>query len=161
MTSFVMQLFQNISEEAYKVTFHLLPALVTVGLGGCLLQRFFVGKANEASLIDRVISDMDMLLDDAIEYWNIIPDSDENMKRDRILSQKIKGRIRCADVLLQHYSSRYKDMQSNLRSLMMDVSEACTGGQFESATRREDIPRFLKIYNSINQVKIELLRRKL
>ena len=142
--------------------YHISPALVTVTLGGFILQRFFVSRANEASLIDYLLKELDGLRSDALEYWNLDCKNGGTECKDKaqILEQKLKGAIRCLSSDLDHYSKRYRK-KADFRSLMVEVSDACTGGDFESVKRTCDRQRYLMVVNTINRVKTELRLGKL
>ena len=78
------------------------PSLVTVLLGAVIVQRFFVSRANEATLVDYLIEELEDLRDDSLEYWNLTMDSDKDKKRQPVLTQKIKGNLRALNRLLKN-----------------------------------------------------------
>ena len=163
-----MQWIQDISSEIVSFLYHVSPALVMVVLGSFILQRFFISRSNEAAYIDFLFKELDELRADTLEYWNIdCTKGDKDQKTDktdrtRILEQKIKGMIKSLTGELQYYCNRYcKKRKEDFTGLMVEVSDACTGGQFESEKKTRDCGRYLIVVNSINRVKSELIRRKL
>jgi hypothetical protein len=87
--------------------------------------------------------------------------ADKNRVRDRarLLEQKIKGAIQSLTSDLRYYSGRYRK-KTNFPPLMVEVADACTGGQFESANKTAEASRYLTVVNAINRVKSELMRMK-
>jgi hypothetical protein len=143
--------------------YYISPALVTVLLGGFILQKFFISRANEAALIDFLIRELDELRTLSLEYWNLDCSKDgknEKSQRARVLEQQIKGAIKSLTGELKYYSERYCK-KNDFPNLMVEVSDACTGGQFESAKKIADCSRYLVVVNTINRVKSELIRRKI
>jgi hypothetical protein len=141
--------------------YHVSPALTTVILGGLIVQKFFVSRANEASLIDYLMKELDTLRSDALEYWSLDCKNGGAECKDKayVLEQKIKGAIKSLSSDLEHYSKRYQ--KKEFTALMVEVSDACTGGDFESKKRVRDRQRYLVVVNSINRVKAELRLGKL
>ena len=142
--------------------YHIAPALTTVLLGGVIVQKFFVSRANEASLIDYLMKELDALRSDALEYWNLDCKNGGAECKDKaqLLEQKIKGGIKSLSCDLEHYAKRYRK-KTNFVTLMVEVSDACTGGDFESNKRTKDRQRYLMVVNTINRVKTELRLGKL
>jgi len=151
-----------ILEQIGKFLYYIAPALVAVGLGTYLVQKFFVSRANEATLIDLLLRDFEALRSDSLEYWNLTSDGAENDKRQKILEQKMKGAIRGISADIQYYCDRYCIYKkADWASLMEKVADACTGGEFESLNKQVDAKRYLLIVNAISSIKSELFRRKL
>jgi len=140
--------------------YHISPELIAVILGGIFIQLFFVRRANEAELINFLIKELDELRTDALEYWNLDCSKLDQKPRARILEQKIKGAFKSLASDLNHYSSRYHKKLEH-EKLMSEVADACTGGQFEGATRPSEPARYIMVINTINRIKSELMRRKL
>lgn len=143
-----------------RFLYHVSPALVTVVLGALIVQRFFVSRANEAALIDTIETDLDQLRADALEYWNLEPTTKRKRDRASVLEQKIKGATKSLNSDLKYYAHRYNS-KTDFEALMMEVSDACTGGSFESATRTIEAGRYITIVNTVSRIKSELRRRKL
>lgn len=138
------------------------PSLVTVLLGAFVVQRFFVARANEAALIDFLIKELDELRADALEYWTLPADTKEHKLRKVVLAQKIKGAIKVFSSDVGYFCHRYcKKKTAEMERLLVEVSDACTGGDFESSIGTVDPGRYISVVNTINRVKSELLRRKL
>lgn len=138
------------------------PSLVTVLLGAFVIQRFFVARANEAAMIDFLVKELDELRADSLEYWTLPSDNKEHKLRKVVLAQKIKGAIKIISSDVNYFCSRYcKKKINEMEILLIEVSDACTGGDFESSTGNVDSGRYISVVNTINRVKSELLRRKL
>ena len=149
-------------DAVLQFLYHISPALVAVGLGTFLVQKFFVSRSNEAAQIDVLLRDFDTLRSDSLEYWNLPCEGPDNKQRQQVLAQKIKGSIKGISSDIAYYCSRYcSDKKEHLATLMIEVADACTGGEFESAKKRVDASRYLLIINAINHVRSELFRRKL
>jgi hypothetical protein len=140
----------------------IVPPLITVGLGAYVAQRFFVSRANEGAMVDFMVRDLRELQSDALEYWTLAADTPENKQRQIILAQKIKGMIKSLSADSNYYCARYcKCKSGELQNLLVEVADACTGGEFESVRKKIDTGRYILIVNAINRVKSELHRRKL
>ena len=140
----------------------LVPPLITVGLGAFVVQHFFVSRANEGAMVDFMIGELRELQNDTLEYWTLPADSPENKQRQIVLAQKIKGMIKSLSADCNYYCDRYCKRKSvELQRLLVEVTDACTGGDFESTRRKADPGRYILIVNAINRVKSELHRRKL
>ena len=86
----------------------------------------------------------------------------EGVELQGVLAQKIKGMIKSLSADCNYYSDRYcKRKSAELQRLLVEVSDACTGGDFESTRKKADPGRYILIVNAINRVKSELHRRKL
>lgn len=143
--------------------YHISPALVTVGLGAYVVQRFFVSRANQAALIDLLVRRLEAIQADSLEYWNLPCDSDANKQHERlVLAQKIKGAIFSTNSDMRFYCARYcSHSAAQMAELMCAVLDTCTGGDFESSKKQPDAARYLAITNAINRVRSELFKQKL
>ena len=138
------------------------PSLMTVLLGAFFVQRFFVSRANEATLVDFLIKELEDLRNDALEYWNLGGDSKETKQRQSVLAQKIKGNLKALTSDVNYHCERYcRKNDSKMKNLLINLHDLCTGGEFESSKKKVDTQRYIFIVNAINDVKSELLRRKL
>jgi hypothetical protein len=156
--TFLLDVASSIGDFLY----HISPALVTVVVGGFILQRFFVSRANEAALIDYFMKELDSLRADSLEYWNLDckAGGPECREKAAILEQKMKGAIKSLSKELNQYSKHYRK-KIDFVALMVEVSDACTGGEFESIKRTRDRGRYLMVVNAIHRVKAELRLGKL
>lgn len=161
-----MSLILDLLDKLPGFLYHISPQLIAVLIGGLILQKFFVSRSNEAALIDRLIVELNELRSDALEYWNLDctkgdkGEKDEKRDRARLLEQKIKGAVQGLTSDLRYYSRRYR-RNTDFPPLMVEVADACTGGQFESANKIAETSRYLTVVNAINRVKSELIRMKL
>lgn len=149
-------------EWSPPLIWHIAPSLVTVIIGGLLLQRFFVGKANQAALIDALVKQMDQIQTDALEYWNLDIAVEANRPRTSVLEQKIKGLLRALNADIDFFVSRYgKQNRVLFRRLLEDVHIKCSGGDFESKDRKIEPTQFLLIVNAVSNLKSALMMNKL
>ena len=138
------------------------PPLITILLGGFILQRFFVSKANQSAFIDLLDNELCDLRSDCLEYWALLAKSSEEKQRAQLLAQKIKGGIKSIGVNIRHYSNRYcKNKYNAFNELVVELSDACTGGDFESSRRKPDNSRPMVIINTISHIRAELFKGKL
>lgn len=136
----------------------LLPSLFTVAFGAYILQRYFVSKANEALFIDTLFDELNELKENSLEYWSI--DRLYPNPRSVILENKMKGAIRSISSDIRFLGQ--KTNTDEFRNCLMEVSDACTGGSFESTPAGPPDPsRYLLVVNAVSRLKSELLRLKL
>jgi len=162
-------------DDIRKYLIYWSPSVVGVLVGGFLVQRYWVRKANESALIEYLTKELNDLVDETLEYWSLdCSGSKEGVgeRRDqaRMLEQQIKGAIKNLSTVLEAYGDRYCARFSFLglrigqtvdfAKLMCEVNDACTGGQFESAKRPPDGARFLSIINTTHRVRWKLLKRR-
>lgn len=146
-----------------QLTWHVLPALVVVGAGGFLVNRFFVRKANHALLVDRVCGQLELLSADCAEYWS----SDQKnlgCSKSGPLEARIKGRVLHVSAVVGLAEKKYpsKAVQSGLASeSLLDLQHRCTGGDFEVSDRKANRAQYLQIVNAINRLSGYMLSRKL
>ena len=140
---------------------HVSPALLALVGGSLIVQRYFVRKANEANFIDAIIKDLEALKTDAISYWSKDPTPAEKSGLES-LAQKIVGAVKALNADLRAYSKRYcPKRESEFAQLIVELSDACTGGHFQTVKRKADSGRVLPITNCICRIKLELRKRKL
>ena len=138
------------------------PSLITIGVGTLLVQKFFVARSNQAAFIDMLVRELDNLRADSLEYWSLHNEEKEDIKKQGILTEKIKGAIRGLAGDFDYYSERYcKGEKEKMNKLLMEVADACTGGTFESKAHSADASRYLLVVNSTNRVRSELFKGKL
>ena len=140
--------------------YHISPALVTLVIGSFVLQRFFISRSNEAAFIDNLLDRLETLKEDAIEYWATDLAIEGEARAAKALEPRIKGAIKSLAGDLAYYSQRYTKGEDFL-SLLAELADACTGGNFESAARKPDSGRYIYVVNGANRVRTALLRRKL
>ena len=140
------------------------PSVVGVLVGGFIIQRYWVRKANESALIEYLTKELSDLVDETLDYWSLDCSGtdklgDQNRQQARKLEQKIKGAIKNLNSVLRQYSERYcKNI--NFTDLMAEVSESCTGGKFEVKKRPADPERYLHIVNATHRVRSKLFERR-
>lgn len=141
-------------------------ALTGVLLGGIMVQRYWVKKSNESLIIEYLAKELSDLVDETLEYWSLdcqdtAGKPEENRQQARKLEQKMKGAIKNLHSMLRQYSERYRKRgQADFTSLMAEVNDACTGGDFEGAKRPPDRDRFLVVVNATHRVRWQLLQRR-
>jgi hypothetical protein len=144
------------------------PQLVGVIVGGLLIQRYWVQKANESSVIEYLTKELSDLVDETLEYWSIDCSTGdgvaERRREARRLEAKMKGAIHNINSVLGHYANRYCSRsyrkKVDFSALMAEVNNACTGGTFEVAKRPADASRGWAVVNTIHKVKSQLLERR-
>jgi hypothetical protein len=143
--------------------YHISPALIIVGIGACVVQRSFIKRANEASLIDHIVNELKQLEVVAVEYWNIPSGKKAEEKRSiELLAQRIKSSVKSIGSDVMIYCVKYCSKKTTEFQILVDgLCEACTGGDFESQKKTVDCGRYLKVSNAINRLKSDLIRRKL
>jgi len=137
---------------------------VGVLVGGFLVQKYWAMKSTESSLIDYLTKELNDLADETLEYWSLDCSgtgkaSDEIRQDARKLEQKIKGAIKSINSTLDQYGGRYCK-KVDFTPLMVEISDACTSGQFEEVNRPADRTRFLTVVNATQRVKAELFKRR-
>lgn len=146
-----------------RFLWHVAPALVIVFGGGFLVNRFFVRKANLAILVDRISAQLETLAGECAEYWC---SEQEHLGKEKapILEAKIKGRILHLRTLLRVAEQKYRPRArsgSSFDDEILGLQQACTGGDFEVATRTADRKQFLRAVNAIHQLNASVLQGKL
>lgn len=144
---------------------HLAPTLLGVLLGGYLVQKYWISRANEAALMDYFSKELSELVNETLEYWSLDYSTDskkdaENRQQARRLEQKIKGSLNNLNRALQAYSKRYCS-KTDFTPLVADLHQACTAGTFEAASRGSDPARYLAVVNAAHQVRWKLFERRI
>lgn len=138
------------------------PAVITVGGGGYLLNRFFVGRANLAAVVERICDVMDGLRDDCASYWSVDSTSDPEMLPEQtVLETKIKAEALQVSALVCLIADKRRDIPDDVRVLILDLVDNCTGGDFETKDRKANKARFMRIVTTINKISVELQRLKI
>lgn len=138
----------------------LLPTVITLAVGTFWLNRFFVSRANLAALVERVCDALDALKDDCAEYWSV-PYSDDRSSELTVLEAQIKGRMQQISALVDLIQSKRPELSDQVRVLLVDLHDACTGGEFESKQRQADRGRFMRVVRIIYKIAVELQRLKI
>jgi len=147
---------KNVGEFLY----HISPDVIAIVIGGFFFQLWFTKRANQSESINYLIEGFDELKADALEYWNLDGAVPGELRKARLLEQKIKGTTRSLATDLKNYQTRYKT-EMNHEELMMDVIDACTGGSLEGNERKHDEGRYILISNTINRVRTALIKHKM
>jgi len=143
-----------------RFLYHISPALVAVVLGGLVVNRFFVRRANRARLIECLCDDIAKLLSDCADYWSV--DYSAEMKADHwVREARIKGAIVRLNSDIQLLCQKYGIKTPDFCPLILELQEHCTGGEFESCRRKADRARYLRIVNSAKTITSELRRKNL
>jgi len=139
---------------------HVLPAVTGVLVGGLLINRFFVRKANVAGVVDRACDRLDELKDLCADYWTSesIPG---NSKTNDILETKIKASVLQINALVGILAEKYGPVPGRVKELILHLQDQCTGGNFESLQRKSDKQQFMRIARAIDQLATALLKLKL
>jgi len=134
-------------------------------VGGYIIQRYWIRKANESVLIDYLTKELGDLVDETLEYWSLDCSGtgagpDEARKQARKLEPKIKAAIKNLGSVLRYYSDRYC-CDIDFSQSMVEISDACTGGQFEVVKRSADSHRFLSVVNATTRIRSMLIGRRI
>lgn len=141
---------------------HLLPAVVALGIGGFWLNRFFVRKANLASLVDRSCNSIENLVKKCAEYWTSDYSAADSSK-SALLEAEIKATILHINTLVKLIAKKYarRKIKDDTCKLILDLQNHCTGGQFETRRRTADMIRIVKIISVANKLTEDLHMLKL
>jgi hypothetical protein len=140
------------------------PPVAGVIVGALIIQRYWVSRANESTLIAYLTKELTDLVDETLEYWSLDCSGDkksdeENRQRAKVLEQRIKGDIKNLTASLIQYSKRYCK-SADFTLLMAEVSDACTGATFETLAKRGPDPgRYLTVVNAAHRVRWLLFSR--
>lgn len=145
-----------------KFVWHILPAVTGVLLGGFVINRFYVRKANVAGLVDRACDRLDELKESCADYWCSCPNSEspEDVKEAAVLEGKIKATVFHINALRGVLTKKY-GLGSDLQAPITRLHDLCTGGSFESKERKADKQRFMKITRTIDDAAMEFQKLKL
>lgn len=141
----------------WSFVWHVLPAATGVLLGGVLVNRFFVRKANVAAIVDRCCNRLDELRDFCAAYWTNAPEEDKTA----ILEAKIKAATIHVHALVRILGRKYGPIPDDVRESVVELNDLCTGGAFESRDRKPDKAQFLRIARGIDRVAVGLQELKL
>ncbi|HXC02242.1 MAG TPA: hypothetical protein VNU49_06285 [Opitutaceae bacterium] len=135
-------------------------ALVEVVLGWFLLSWFFVRKADLTALIERACDGLDQLKKDCAKYW--LSEAIELKESKRyLLEAKIKTGVLAVISAVLHIKGKYMNLPEEMRSRILDLQEACTGGDFERVERHRDLRRYMEIANKVHALQRSLHGLKL
>lgn len=157
-----MDLWECLLYWVPKILWHLLPSILTLCIGGVLIQRYFIRRCNSSSFVDAVLKDLEILKSDSLEYWNL-GTSNKDKQRRLILAQKIKGAIRHLNADTKYLGGKYFSSRKppDFVGLLANISDAATGGDFESQAPMGDPSRYLLIVNSVGELRSVLLSAKI
>lgn len=138
----------------------IVPTALTLLVGSFWINRLFVARGNFATLIDRVCNSLDALMDDCAQYWSVDYSVADESKLE-LLEAKIKGRMIQISMLIELIYEKRKHLTGALRGHLADLADACTGGLFESKTRKKEKGRHMKIVRISYTIAVELMRQKI
>lgn len=155
MTFVVLLTFLELFKEVLKVV---AGPLFAVLIGGYFLQKFFASRSNEAEYIDFLEERLADLRKEAFAYWKLPQGS---IKADA-QAQRLKGDILSLYCDVLYYTKRYYPKEECLfGEALFKITDACTGGDFESTNRNPEPGRYLTITTAINELKSMLFQRKM
>jgi hypothetical protein len=135
-------------------------SLVEVALGWYLLTLYFVRKADLTAVIARACDGLDELKKDCAKYWLRSAEELKQPKRT-LLEAKIKTGVLAVTSYTIHIRGHYGNVPDDARSKILDLQEACTGGDFETVGRPSNPGRYMRIVNTAHEVQRELHALKL
>lgn len=161
----------------------LAPSITTVILGGVVVQRIFVHRANQATFIDHLIGELSDLRNEALDYWSQSTTS-ENHPQMRQLESRVKGRVHALVMDLNNFRDTQTPAYLRLRralteripfirmrisqeetpgyiTAMIELFEACTGDDFESDSHSANPSKYFTICSRVSTIKSELIKVKL
>jgi hypothetical protein len=147
-------------EAILSFLYYVSPALTAVIFGGIVVNHFFVRKANLGGLVDRVCNCLDCLSNDCAEYWSV-DFSTEKQHNLAVLEARIKAQVLQINAMVLLINQKYGNVSSATRGLILDLQDACTGGDFESRQRKADIHRYMRAFSVIGRISIALQRLKI
>jgi hypothetical protein len=136
------------------------PTILTLAVGTYWLNRLFIARANFAALVERICNALDSLKDDCAEYWSVPYTADKEPEQS-VLEAKIKGRVQQISSLIGLVADKRPNMPASIHGLLVDLLDACTGGDFETKARNADRGRFMRIVATIYKLTVELQRLKI
>ena len=143
-----------------KVVWHVLPVIVAAVLGGIVINRFFVRKSNVAALVDRACNRLDELRQINAKYW-IHNYSTRRAKDLEEIEARIKSEILHIQSLIRVIKNKYGHIPDCMDQKVLNLQDVCTGGDFESKSRKADKKRYMRIVRTINALSVELQQLKL
>jgi len=137
-----------------SLLWHIAPAMVIVIGGTLIIQRFHVKRANLESIADSIIKDLDLLQNDAFDYWN----TPVRKRNDAdLIAQRIKSTLRKISAKTYILIEKYKTGSESLEPSLLELHDKVTGGDFESQNRNPSSTQYFEITNAINSTMKELL----
>ncbi len=95
-------------------------------------------------------------------YWSVgYSSKPEELAAQGALEAKIKVQIILIGSLIQLVSDKRRHASDELARLMLELTDAATGGDFETVTRKPDKQRLMKVGATISRIAVELQRQKL
>ena len=149
----------GIVNAIWNYVIYVSPPIMGVIFGGLVIQRYWVSRANESTLIEYFAKELADLVDETLEYWSLDCRKDDERRKARMLEQRIKGDIKNLNSGLGRYALRYCK-KVDFTPLMCAVNDACTGGTFETAKRIPDHQRYLAVVNATHRVRWQLFMRR-
>lgn len=139
-------------------------AVISGLVTGLLVQRHWLKRTSESSLIDNLTKDLDALVEKTLEYWSLdyrgeTKKDKETCAKARALAAQIKAAIRKLQSSLRGYSERYC-RKVDFVVLMAEVQDACTNGEFDAAKRGPDYDRYKTVTNATTRVRTVLFQRR-
>jgi hypothetical protein len=142
--------------------YHVSPALIAVTAGAFGVNRFFIRRANAAALGDRICADLKNLSEDLLAYWSYYSDEPKAYFKSQVLAQKIKGALQATGRDLRCFAEQYHPaIKSEIERLMIELTDAATGGSFETKSPVFNPEKYLVIVNRVGAIRSILLKSKL
>lgn len=136
------------------------PTILTLSVGTFWLNRLFVARANFASLVERICDALDTLQEDCADYWSV-PYAADKEAEQTVSEAKIKGRLQQISLLIGLVRDKRPNTPPEVDTLLVDLLDACTGGDFESKSRTADRGRFMRVVATIYKLAVALQRLKI
>ena len=132
-------------------------AFVSVLLGLFVRDRWVKGKETKSRLIDLLIAGLDDILSDTFDYWSEKPNSRTKTKLN-MLGSRLKARLQSLGGDLDRMLIRYhKKDQPHCMDLMAHITDAATGGRFDTADRVADSAPYKETRKVADKLRAKLL----
>ncbi|MDR7146174.1 hypothetical protein [Rhizobium sp. BE258] len=118
--------------------------LVAGALLGWFLQQYRVARAEDVSLVNEHIKDIEKFRDVSQDYWLTVPDRAE---KERAAAAKVRASHAATTLLYEQIGRICRLSQRRYQLLSIDLFTAATGGEFESSRQDIDAARAIEIYD--------------
>jgi len=135
----------------------LIAAFVSVMLGLLIRDRWAKAKETKSKLIGLIIEGLDNILSDTFDYWSEKPNRRTATKLN-MLGARLKSRLQSLGGEVERLLKKYHEADhSHCMDLMAHLTDAATGGSFETADRQADPGRYTNTRKVADKLRAKLL----
>jgi hypothetical protein len=131
---------------------------VGIAVGAALLtwflQQYRLARAEDVSLVNEHIKDIEKFRDAAQDYWLTVP---KDAHHEQAGAAKVKAAHAATSLAYERIADICHGKGRSYRSLSIQLYMTATGGAFESERNAMDAPRAIEVYDHAAAV-IHLLR---